>query len=125
MRCQATNQAGKPCSAQHWRDGWCRWHHPDLATARREWSAKGGTQRANKARAKKSLPAELLTMEEVLAYLGITLRGVLTGKVEPGVGTAIAGLARAMTTVAGAATLEQQLADMARAIADLQDRRSA
>jgi len=64
-------------------------------------------------------------MEEVLAYLGITLRGVLTGKVEPGVGTAIANLARAMTTVAGASTLEQQLADMARQIADLQDRRSA
>jgi len=124
-RCQATNQAGKPCSAAHWNDGWCRWHHPDLAEDRRAWSARGGAQRANKARAKKSLPAELLTMEEVLAYLGITLRGVLTGKVEPGVGTAIANLARAMTTVAGASTLEQQLADMARQIADLQDRRNA
>ena len=64
-------------------------------------------------------------MAEVQSYLGITLRGVLGGKVDPGVGTAVANIARAMTTVAGASTLEQQLADMARQIADLQDRRSA
>ena len=125
MRCKASNQAGSPCSAAHWNDGWCRWHHPALATARREWSAKGGTQRANKARAKKSLPAELMSMEEVLAYLGITLRGVLTGKVEPGVGTAIANIARAMTTVAGAATLEGQLAELAQHVAELSGKRSA
>ena len=36
---------------------------------------------------------------------------MLGGKIEPGVGTAVANIARAMTTVAGAASLEEQLAD--------------
>jgi len=71
------------------------------------------------------LPAELMSMEEVQSYLGITLRGVLTGKVEPGVGTAIANIARAMTTVAGAATLEGQLAELAQHVAELSRPRSA
>jgi len=124
-RCQATNQSGKPCSAAHWRDGWCRWHHPDLTEQRKAWSAKGGANRSNKSRARKGLPAELMTMEEVQSYLGVTLRGVLGGKVDPGVGTAVANIARAMTTVAGAGALEQQIADLAQQIAELTGRRSA
>ena len=28
--CTGTTAAGAPCAAQAWRDGLCRWHHPDL-----------------------------------------------------------------------------------------------
>ena len=45
IRCQARNQQGGPCSAAHYRDGWCRWHHPDLGEQRKVWAAKGGANR--------------------------------------------------------------------------------
>src|SRR5215212_436170 len=125
-RCPATTQSGKPCSAKP-RPGstWCAWHDPALAQRRSAWSAKGGANRSNKSRARKALPAELMTMEEVQSYLGVTLRGVLSGTVDPGVGTAVATIARAMTTVAGAGALEQQIAGLAQQIAELTGRRSA
>ena len=114
--CRATNQAGAPCGAEAYRDGWCRWHDPDPAAvaARREHSRKGGAARSNRARARKALPNGTLTMAEVRGLLGITLRGVLAGKVEPGVGTACANIARALNEVTKTAEVEERIADLER-----------
>lgn len=124
-KCSATNKDGTPCSGQPYRDGFCRWHHPDLAEEQRAWRVKGGQAKSNRARAKKALPSELMSMAEVQSYLGVAMKGVLTGKIEPGVGTALANIARAMRDVGAAAELESQLADMRRQIADISDRRPA
>lgn len=115
-RCQATNQAGQPCSAQHWRDGWCRWHSPELEHERREWSRAGGRGKSNKRRAKKALPDNVLTPTEVQGMLGLALRGVLAGRLEPGVANAAANLGRALVAVREATALADEVAAIKEAI---------
>jgi hypothetical protein len=126
LRCRGTTKDGKPCGA-HPRPGTelCPWHSPDLAGRRAEWSARGGMGRSNKRRAKKALPAEPLTAEEIHSYLGVVFRGVIGGKIEPGIGTAAASIARAMVDVAKVADFESQLSEMRRDLAALTDDRSA
>ena len=114
MKCQATNKDDSPCGAAHYRDGWCRWHHPDLAADRRAWSVKGGKGRSNQARARKAIPAGLKSMTEIQALLCATMTGVLVGRIEPGVGNAVANLARAVKDIAGAAEMEERLAELER-----------
>ena len=109
-KCTATNKDGAPCNADAFKDGLCRWHTPDLAEQRQAWRAKGGAQRSNKNRAKKALPEGLKTMTEIQAILCITLGGVLSGRIEPGVGNSVANLARAIKDVAGSAELEERIA---------------
>lgn len=116
-KCRALNQDGSPCQAAHWRDNFCRWHSPELAEQRRAWSAAGGKARSNKARAAKAIPAGLKSMAEVQAMLTITLGGVLSGRIEPGVGTAAANIARAIRDLAGAADLESRIAELERTVA--------
>lgn len=110
--CRAVNQAGNPCAAQPWRDGWCRWHHPDLATDRAEWSRRGGSQKSNKARARRLYTDGVLSPVEVEGLVGTSLRAVIGGKMTPGQGQAVAALARAAMTVREVAELEQRIADL-------------
>jgi len=105
-RCCAVAKSGKPCSATVVADGMCAWHAPSWDARRRAWSAEGGRQRSNKARAKKQLPNGVLTNTELLGTLGVTISKVLSGAVEPGIGSAIASLARAYITVTEAGALE-------------------
>ncbi len=88
----------------------------------------GGERRGqplNKQRAKKALPAEPLTAEEVHSYLGVVFRSVIGGKIEPGIATAAASVARAMIDVAKVAAFEGQLTELRRDLAALADERSA
>ena len=111
-KCGSTNQAGQPCGAVPYRDGWCRWHHPDLAEQRRAWSAKGGASRSNRARAAKALPAQAMSLEEVRGALSVALKGVLGGRLEPGVANAVAALGRALVTVTEASDLEKRIGEL-------------
>jgi hypothetical protein len=123
-RCTATNADGDPCQAQPVRpSGYCYWHDPALAEERDRKRREGGANRSNKARAKKTLSAEALTAEEVRSYLGIVFKGVIGGKIEPGVGTAAANIARALMDVAKVAEVEQQVADLRRDLAAFAERR--
>ncbi len=110
-RCKGITKDGKPCAAKP-RPGTevCPWHSADLAERRREWSRRGGINSSNRARARKALPANVMTMQELHGVLGLTIRGVLSGRVEPSVANSVASLARAMTTVAEAGEFEQRLA---------------
>lgn len=125
-KCQGKTKDGKPCSATP-RPGssWCPWHDPALAGQRSTWSAKGGANRSNKARANKDLPADPLSNAEVHAYMSLAFRRTLTGKMEPGVFTALANGARTLADLSKVVDLEDQLADMRRQIVDLAERRGA
>ncbi len=111
--CKGQTKDGKPCSARP-RPGTdlCPWHSPDLAEQRAEWSRRGGRNSSNKQRARKSLPAELMTIEELSAFLGTVFKGVISGKVEPGVATAAATVARTMGELAKVSTFESDLAEL-------------
>jgi hypothetical protein len=109
-RCLATTKDGNPCAAKPWRGDYCRWHSPQLAAQRREWSRRGGASRSNKARARKGLAGEALTMPEVSGLLSRALRKVEAGTMEPGVATAMATLARALVATQEAGVVEERLA---------------
>lgn len=111
-QCRATNADGQPCQAQPVRDsGYCYWHDPATAAAREAGRQRGGKGRSNTARAKREfLAAGTLTSEEILAYLGFTLRRLHAGKVESGVANALANVARAWRDVHAHTELEQRVA---------------
>jgi len=111
-RCQATNQQGKPCGAEPYRDGLCRWHHPALEADRKRWSAKGGSARSNKSRAAKALPTELMSTDEIAAWLTIQYRKLITGQIEPGIATASATVAKAIADIQRGAQIEERIAQI-------------
>ena len=107
-RCKATTAAGSPCSAQPiLDDGYCYWHSPAVAEERREARRRGGAHKSNQARARKHLPAGVLSTDELRGVLGMTIAKVLSGAVEPGVGSSVASLARAYIAVTEAGAVER------------------
>jgi hypothetical protein len=58
------------------------------------------------------MAAAAMTPAEIQGYVAVALRGVLTGSITPGVGNAVAALARAAVAVREATELEQRLADL-------------
>lgn len=111
-KCRAINVDGNPCGAAHWKDGFCRWHSPDLAEERHGWSVKGGRQSSAKARIRKQIPEGAMTTPELHALLCIVLKGTLSGRIDKGIANAVANLARAIKDVAGVAEIEERLADL-------------
>lgn len=124
-QCMSRNKAGLPCSAQAWKDGLCRWHHPELEAQRAEERRRGGQARSNEARARKKLTGDVRDMTDVKARLMVALEKVEAGDLEAGPANAMANLARAIATVAGVADFEGQLADLRREVAELAERRGA
>jgi len=110
-KCQATAISGKPCGALP-RPGrpFCLWHDDEAAAERREISRKGGRQRSNTARARRKFAASALHSDQVLGLLSVALRDVLAGKLEPGVGSAAAGIARAIMAVKETSEVEDRIA---------------
>ncbi len=108
-QCSGRNQAGQRCGAQAFEDGLCRWHLPRLEADRAVWRERGGQNRANTVRARKQLTDAVLSPSDLEGLLGATLRGVITGRTEPGIGNAAANLARALIAVREATSTEQRL----------------
>ena len=113
-RCTRTNTDGRPCNAAPWRDGQCRWHHPDLEGERQAGRRKGGVARSNANRARRQLPVNVLTPVQLQGVLSTTIARVLGGQVEPGVGNCVANLARALVAAREATTTEERLAELER-----------
>ena len=106
-RCLGTTREGKPCSAKPLPGSdRCPWHDPAWAERRQEWSRRGGHNKSNAARAKKQLPAGVLSNDQLRGVLGVTIAKVLSGAVEPGVGSSVASLARAYVAVTEAGAVE-------------------
>ena len=115
-RCNGTNTAGGPCEAQPVRSsGFCYWHDPSLASERHANRRRGGSARSNAARAKKALPDTVLSPAEIQGMLGLALRDVLAGRLEPGVANAAASLGRALVQVREATEVEERLQALERA----------
>jgi len=110
-RCPSVTREGKPCSATP-RPGsaYCAWHDPMLSKRRSEWSAKGGANRSNRQRAAKALPTELMSTDEIAAWLTIQYRKLITGQIEPGVATASATVAKAIAEIQRDAQIEERMA---------------
>ncbi len=116
-RCRGANAAGQRCDAKPVRpSGWCYWHDPALETERTEGRRQGGKSRSNQARARKQLPTNVMTMQEVQGLLGVAFKGVLAGRLEPNIGTALASIAKSMVAVAGVAEIEEQIAELRRLV---------
>ena len=113
-QCKHPNRTGGPCGASHFRDGWCRWHHPDLESQRQAERAAGGAARSNKARARKQLADAVLTINDLDGLLCRALVQVAAGKLEPGVGTSMAGIARTITTIRSTGEIERRLEELER-----------
>ncbi len=105
-QCSGTNKDGRPCSAYvDAGQSWCRWHDPARESDRAEWRRKGGTARSNKARAKKQMSEQVMSIADLDAVLCTSLAKVATGRMEPGIGSAVATI----TTIRTASDLEKRL----------------
>ncbi len=110
--CSAQNKAGQSCSAQAWKGGLCRWHHPELEPQRAEERRKGGAARSNASRARRRMAAEAMTPNEIQGFVAVAMRGVMVGSITPGIANAVASLARAAVAVREASEIEQRLAEL-------------
>ena len=120
-----TATAGAPCSAQPVRKtGFCYWHDPSREPERQANRRKGGAARSNRARLRKQYAAEVLTLREVQGLLSKLLKDVTEGRVEPGVASAGASVARAIASVAQVGDMEERLAEL-EAAAGIGEGRSA
>jgi hypothetical protein len=77
-------------------------HSPEAAELRREASRKGGRNRSAKARAAAEIP-DAMTPEQLGGWLSLAFKRVLTGQLEPRVGTALAAIAKTLLDVETAA----------------------
>ena len=112
-KCLGTNVDATPCSATP-RPGsaWCVWHDPATKAQRAEWAKRGGKARSNKSRAAKALPTELMTSDEIAAWLTIQYRKLITGQIEPGIATASATVAKAIAEIQRGAQIEERIAEL-------------
>jgi len=106
-KCSQTNKDGSACNATPGPSGLCRWHSPEMADRIAEGRRRGGKARSHVARARKQLPAGLLTADEMRAVVCLTTAKVLAGSIEPPVATAVATLARAFGSLTEAARAEE------------------
>lgn len=104
-RCTRSNKDGSPCNARPWRDGKCRWHHPDSQAAIAEGRRKGGANKSSQARAKKA--AAGMTATDIDGLLATAMKDVLAGTITPGQAVAAATVAKALLTVRESAALER------------------
>jgi len=101
-RCRRPALAGK----QH-----CLMHDPGSAGLRLEASKKGGFERSAKARAAKLVP-EAMTPAELAGWLSLLFTQVMTGRVEPKIGTACAAIARTLLDVRTTTEIETRLCEL-------------
>jgi len=77
-------------------------------------SLKGGLAKRNTVRAKKRYAEGGLDPDQLQGIIGATIVGVLSGRIAPNVGNAIAALARTSVTIREAVETEARLAELER-----------
>ncbi len=119
-QCQATTRTGGRCSAQAVDGVHCPWHSTadEWVAKRSEWSAKGGANRSNRARARKSLDYAAMSPATLHGVLSKALTDVLRGTLEPGRANAVSGLARTLVTISEAVELETRLTALEAALSE-------
>jgi hypothetical protein len=115
-QCQGTSRNGQPCSAHVYEgDSFCRWHDPGRADERKAWAEKGGRNRSNRARARKQLADQAMSIDDLDALLCLAIKQVSVGRMEPGVGSSMANIAKTITTIRSAGDFEKRLEELERA----------
>jgi hypothetical protein len=127
VTCRAITRLGQRCKARPLTGtDWCLMHSEDVSPEqRREWAARGGRHSAARIRARKQLPMEPLTADEVASYLSIGIRGVLAGSVAPPVLTAISNAARALAEVRRDGDVQARIDELEAALGLTRIRRSS
>lgn len=112
-RCSGTNKDGAACSGVPLpgKDR-CAWHDPAMRERVAAGRVQGGRAKSNANRATKQLPKSVLTATEFQGLVCVVATGVVAGKLPPGVGAAVASLARAYKDLAEVGRLEDQVAEL-------------
>jgi hypothetical protein len=109
-RCKATKRDGSPCNGAPFKGGdYCWFHDPAEAEKRADGRRLGGSAKSNRARARKQLASAAMTPAELEGVIGLTITQVLAGTKAPGIGQAVAALARAAITIRETTEIEQRL----------------
>jgi hypothetical protein len=95
----------------------CFAHDPDLDNQRQTWVTNAGRAKSNKARLKKQLGDGTIDMKDIDGMLCLTLKGVLAGKIEPGVANAAATVAKTIQGIRTTADFQQRLEQLEAALA--------
>ena len=115
IRCLGTNQSGGPCGGYLPKGStWCLWHDPDREAEREEWRRRGGENRSNKARARKQLAGQVMSVSDMDAFLCASMVKVAAGRMEPNVGSAVATLAKTVVAIRTAGETERRIEDLER-----------
>jgi len=112
-RCRGVNTSGSPCSGRPLPGkSLCAWHDPSMQERIAAGRAAGGKAKSNANRATKQLPKSVMTATEFQGLVCVVATGVVAGKLTPGVGAAVASLARAYKDLAEVGRLEDQVAEL-------------
>jgi len=90
------------------------WHDPDREAEREEWRRRGGENRSNKARARKQLAGQVMSVSDMDAFLCASMVKVAAGRMEPNVGSAVATLAKTVVAIRTAGETERRIEDLER-----------
>ena len=112
-RCSQTNRDGGPCSGDALPGRpFCLFHDPERRAQLAASRSQGGRAKSNANRARKQIPTEVLTATEFQGLVCVVAKGVINGRLSPGVGNAVANLARAHKDLAEVGRLEDQVASL-------------
>lgn len=111
-QCSNPTKSGTPCKGRVWRDGLCRFHHPDNTEAQTESRRKGGRNKSNAARAERRM--SVFTINTVRVLLSTALREVMDGEMDIGTAAAVATLGRAVILANEKTDLEKRMAEIER-----------
>lgn len=114
-QCAGFTKAGKPCRGKALPGGaLCFVHDPAMAERRQQGSIKGGIGKSAKVRARRQLRDSVMDPADVSGLLSISMQKVATGAMEPGVGTALGSMAKALMSVQETAQLSDRLGELER-----------
>jgi hypothetical protein len=121
-RCPGITSQGKPCPLfPPAGRTWCINHDPERAAERHERSVRGGQNKAAEVRARKLLKSNLETMGDARDFILLSILEVRNGAITPKVAQAISALARTADALTVTDSLERQIAEQNRRIAQLEE----
>ena len=122
QQCSGITKAGGRCRGRALPgSAYCIAHDPARVVEIAEYRRQGGKAKSNAARARRHMSAAAMTPDHLQGVLGLTIAGVLDGSKPPGVGQAVAALARAAMHVREQSEIETRI-EALEAAAGIRDR---
>lgn len=121
-RCPGITSQGKPCPLfPPAGRTWCINHDPERMAEKHERSVRGGQNKAADVRARKLLKGNLESIGELRDFVLLSILEVRGHTLTPKEAQAISALARTADALTVTESLEQQIADQNRRIAQLEE----